>query len=168
MIYNGFFSLWTNTMNRCNALNLPTLLAPLLIATLGLFQTVAYAQTDTQADPAAKRRFPTASLRGELIVTAPPDILLDGRPDRLSPGARIRNTDNQMVLTGSLTNQPVVVNYVRDPMGQVSEVWVLTADEARENRRGLFDIITNYNTNSTPAHPDDGKTPYDQLPAYGK
>ena len=159
-------------MNRCNARTLPILLAPLLIAALGLLQTVAYAQTDTQTDPAAKRRFPASSLRGEMVVTAPPEILMDDRPDRLSPGARIRDAENRMVVSGALANQRVVVNYVRDPMGYVSEAWILTQEEAREEvsgkRRGLFDIITNYNKNSTPAHPDDGTTPYDQLPAYGK
>jgi hypothetical protein len=155
-------------MNRCNARTLLRPLVPLVIVTLGLLQAVAHAQTTPQADPAAKRRFPTASLRGEMVVTAPPEILMDDRPDRLSPGARIRDTENRMVVSGTLANQRVVVNYVRDHMGQVSEAWILTQEEARERRRGLFEIITNYNTNSTPAHPDDGKTPYDQLPAYGK
>lgn len=158
-------------MNRCTARTLLRQFVPLValvIAALGLLQTVVHAQTNAQTEAVAKRRFPTTSLRGEMVVTSPPEILMDDRPDRLSPGARIRDTENRMVVSGALANQRVVVNYVRDPMGQVSEAWILTQEEAREKRRGLFETITNYITGDTPPPADDGKTPYNQLPAYGK
>ena len=64
-----------------------------------------------------------------MAVTAPPEITLDGQADRLSPGARIRNVQNLVVMSGSLAGQTVPVVYRRDPSGMVHEVWMLTEDE---------------------------------------
>ncbi|WBY03730.1 hypothetical protein PE066_09420 [Ramlibacter tataouinensis] len=64
-----------------------------------------------------------------LVVTAPPDITLDGQPDRLSPGARIRGTNNLVLLSGSVVGQTLPVVYRRDAAGLVHEAWVLTEDE---------------------------------------
>ena len=145
-------------------------MAPLLLALLTLAQMPAHAQSDdaNQAGQAGKRQFPKSALRGEMVVTAPPEVFIDDRAERLSPGARIRDTQNHMALTGPYLNQKVVVNYVRDNMGQISEVWILTAEEARDKRTGWLETIINYTTGSTPPPSDDGKTPYNQLPAYRK
>ena len=64
-----------------------------------------------------------------LTVTAPPQISLNGQPDRLSPGARIRATNNMLVMSGSVVGQALPVVVRRDPMGLVHEVWVLTEEE---------------------------------------
>ena len=64
-----------------------------------------------------------------LKVTTPPQVTLDGKPDRLSPGARIRGTNNLMLLSGSVVGQALPVVYRRAAMGLVHEVWVLTEDE---------------------------------------
>lgn len=64
-----------------------------------------------------------------MAVTTPPDIALDGQPDRLSPGARIHNVQNLVVMSGSLAGQTVPVVYRRDAAGMVHEVWMLTEDE---------------------------------------
>jgi len=64
-----------------------------------------------------------------LTVTLPPQISLNGQPDRLSPGARIRGTHNMLVMSGSVVGQALPVVYRRDPMGLVHEVWVLTEEE---------------------------------------
>ena len=70
---------------------------------------------------------------GLMAVSAtPPIISMDGKPDRLSPGARIRDLNNMLVLTGGLANQTVHTVYRRDPSGLVHEVWLLTADEYRK------------------------------------
>jgi len=76
------------------------------------------------------RPFPPQAERGLLIVTQPPDLLLNGKPDRLSPGARILGTNNMLVLSGQLIGQKAVVNFVREPNGQVHQVWILTEAEA--------------------------------------
>ncbi len=76
------------------------------------------------------RNFPATALRGDIVVTAPPELLLNKRPARLAPGARIRGTDNMLVLSGVAANRPLVVNYTLDLQGQLLDVWVLSAAEA--------------------------------------
>jgi hypothetical protein len=79
-----------------------------------------------------QRNFPDTSLRGEMVVVQPPDITLNGRQARLAPGARIRDVDNRLVLSGSIAGSPVTVNYTIDPFGLVKDVWLLRDDEARK------------------------------------
>jgi len=75
------------------------------------------------------REAPADVRPARMTVAAPPEIALDGKADRLSPGARIRNTQNLVVLSGSLAGQTVPVVYRRDAAGLVHEAWILTEDE---------------------------------------
>lgn len=75
------------------------------------------------------RNFPATALRGEIVVQQPPELLLNGRPARLSPGARIRGENNMMMVSGALTNQRLLVHYTVDLSGLIGEIWVLTAAE---------------------------------------
>jgi hypothetical protein len=115
-------------MNRCNACfsSLPSrrqLLLGILAATLlGQFAP-ASAQINV-------RPFPQNAQRAVMAVTYPPIIQLNGRPERLSPGARIRGQNNLLQLSGSLVGQNLLVNFVRTPSGEVHEVWILTEAEA--------------------------------------
>ena len=79
----------------------------------------------------AQRVFEDNALRGELVVKAPPEALLNGKPVRLAPGARIRNQQNLLQVSGALLERKLVVNYTLNGMGQVSDVWLLTEEEAR-------------------------------------
>jgi len=87
------------------------------------------------ASPAAAqltvRPFPIAAKRGAMQVTNPPDMVLDGRAERLSPGARIRDPNNMLVMSGAIIGQNLLVNYVREPQGLIHEVWILTEAEAK-------------------------------------
>ena len=84
----------------------------------------------TAALPAhAQRVFQANALRGELIVTQPPEVLLNDKPARLAPGARIRNPQNLIQLSGTLVSQRVTVNYTLDAMGMLRDVWILTDAE---------------------------------------
>ena len=76
------------------------------------------------------RPFPKNALRGNLQVIHAPDVLLDGQAARLSPGARIRGTNNLLVLSGTLTGVKSVVNYTLDNAGQLKDVWLLRNEEA--------------------------------------
>ena len=76
------------------------------------------------------RPFPASALRGALQVTQAPELELNGQPARLSPGARIRGTNNMLQLSASLTGQSLLVHYTLEPSGLVHEVWILTPDEA--------------------------------------
>ena len=81
-----------------------------------------------------QREFPTAAKRAVLEVTAPPEVLLNGAPARLSPGARIHGVTNTLVMSGQMVGQRLVVNYVRDTLGLVHQVWILSPDEAQKKR----------------------------------
>jgi hypothetical protein len=154
-------------MNRCTSRLTPFLMA--LAASAGLLGLPALAQTDPDAPAKLNvRQFPAKALRGEMVVLAPPVISMDGKQDRLSVGARIRDVNNNFVLSTPFLNQKLLVNYVRDNTGLVQEVWILNAEEAKEKRAGnngntLFNFVTD---SSTKAPADNGKTPYNQLPAY--
>lgn len=113
------------------------------------------------------RQFPAAAKRGTLEVTQPPNILINGQAERLSPGARIKNPNNMIVLSGSLVGQALLVNYLRDPQGQIHEVWLLNPAEAQQKRTGM-EAVTNFVFGSDADKPktDDGTTPFDPLPKF--
>ncbi|MES2977658.1 MAG: hypothetical protein V4731_04480 [Pseudomonadota bacterium] len=150
-------------MNRC-ALHLLSLLLVASFASPVLAQP-ASSQAD---DPGSSRQFPANALRGVLQVTQPPEVLIDGVPSRLAPGARIKNASNTDVLSGALVDQAVVVNYVREPSGQVHQVWILSAEEARQKRASASGTSAWDRFFGTPSATPaiDANTPYDQLPRY--
>jgi hypothetical protein len=78
-----------------------------------------------------QRNFPADALRGTLVVTAPPEVTLNGQAARLAPGARIRGQNNMLEMSGSLVGISLVVNYTADTSGLVKDVWILTPDETR-------------------------------------
>ena len=103
-------------MNRC----FRTLLGPVAVfLTLGL----------AQAQDIIRQTIPGDAKLGVMQVTLPPEVLLDGKVDRLSPGARIRAENNMMVVSGTLSGQALLVAYVREPQGMLHEVWILNAAE---------------------------------------
>ena len=103
-------------MNRC----FRTLLAP-----VALVLTLASAQ----AQDIIRQTIPGNAKLGVLHVTLPPEVLMDGKVDRLSPGARIRAENNMTVMSGALSGQQLLVAYVREPSGLLHEVWILNAAE---------------------------------------
>ncbi len=82
------------------------------------------------AQLAPSRPFPATALRGELVVTQPPEALLNGRPVRLSPGSRLRGDDNLIHTPASVAGRKLLVHYTTDLQGNVHDVWVLSAAEA--------------------------------------
>ena len=150
-------------MNRC--LSVPILrflrtLIAILVWGASFSPGLATAQT-------LPRQFPAAAKRGLLEVTLPPAVLINGRPERLAPGARIKGVNNLLVMSASLVGASVLVNYMRDPQGQIGEVWILSKEEAQEQRSGM-ETVRNFRFESDADKPktDDGKTPFDQLPKY--
>ena len=115
------------------------------------------------------RNFPIGTLRGEITFINVPQIQLDGQPARLSPGSRIQSAQRMLVTPAALAGQTYVVNYMKDSMGLVRDVWILSVDEARTKRQGAERPFLNFwpfVANTGPR--DDGNTPFDQLPRYGQ
>jgi hypothetical protein len=125
-------SLWIHTMNRCISL-LTTILALGLLAAGAQAQTTTSRKEVTLSDGtvAVVRTFPGNISRGTLVVQTPPDVLLDDKADRLSPGSRIRGANGMLTLSASLVGQTLSVVYTREPNGMLHDVWVLTEVEAQ-------------------------------------
>lgn len=117
-------------MNRCTP---PAFLARrhAVVLAVGLLGAGLATQALAQNQP---RLFPAKALRGTLVVTQPPLVSMDGKATQLSPGARIRGTNNMLLLSGGLVNQTLTVNYTLEAHGMVHDVWVLTEAEAAEKR----------------------------------
>ena len=138
---------------------------PFVFLTAGL---VSVASAQTEESKPNIRQFPKEAKRGELVVLTAPDIAMDGKPDRLSPAVRIRDINNFLVLSGTLANQKLVINYLRDNIGLVHNVWVLNAEEIKQKMPGQPDgVLSNIRSMfETPTVKDDGNTPFNQLPKY--
>ena len=120
-------------MNRCiRALSALSLLAALPLG--GMAQTSPTTQqlTDsTGTAVVAVRTFPPKSLRGTLQVLAPPEVLLNNKVARLSPGARIRGANGMLAMSSAMVGLTLPVVYLLEPQGMLHEVWVLTEVEAK-------------------------------------
>ena len=75
------------------------------------------------------RFFTPTTLRGELVVTQHPDVLLNGKYARLAPGSRIKGDTNLLVQPGAITGQKFIVHYTVESSGLIMDVWVLNAAE---------------------------------------
>ena len=94
---------------------------------LSLAATAAVAQITTE------RGAPLGVKPAVIAVSAtPPIIQVDGKDDRFSPGARIRDRQNLLVLTGSLAGKSIYTVYKRDSAGLVHDVWLLNEEEFRK------------------------------------
>ena len=136
----GPVSLWVYTMNRCPAGHatgprpLPagriTRRRSLLGAAAGLLVLLAVSPTAWSQSEPGHRVFPAQALRGELAVQGFPEVLLNGRVDRLAPGARIRGADNMLQTPAALAGLKLTVHYTREAgTGLLMDVWILNAVE---------------------------------------
>ncbi len=117
-------------MTRCyRTLSARLLAAALLASTFAATPLLAQAADDVIVPMAIGRTLPPASLRGEIVLTNPPEVTLNGKPDRLAPGSRIRGMNNMLVMPGAAIGQKLIVNYTRESYGLIMDVWVLRDDE---------------------------------------
>ena len=78
-----------------------------------------------------QRAFPTNALRGALVFGEYPQVKLNGTVTQLSPGSRVRDQDNRIVMAATLAGARVLVHYTLDFGGaQVGDVWILRPEEA--------------------------------------
>jgi len=88
-----------------------------------LVSTAAHAQ-------AVQRNFPADALRGTIVIGQMPEILVNSKPARLGPGARIRDQSNMQPRPAELIGQKFIAHYTVDTQGFVKDVWILTDAEA--------------------------------------
>ncbi len=97
------------------------------MATLALAAPLFAAAQDARAIP-----IPVNTLRGEIAFGQPPEVQLNGKPARLAPGARIKDPNNMLVLSGALAGGKYKVNYTVDTYGLLMDVWLLSKSEAAQ------------------------------------
>lgn len=123
-------------MQRCpNPLRLPALWwgCALLLAGAAV---QAHAAGAPVAAAAGQRTFPAAAQHGRLKILDRMQAELNGKPIQVAPGLRIFNPNNALVFAHSLIGQTLQVNYVIEPgTGWLHTVWLLTADEAAQQRK---------------------------------
>ena len=76
-----------------------------------------------------QRNFTAKALRGEVVFGTPPEVTLNGKPARLAPGARIRDENNLLLMSGALVGRKLVVNYTTELEGMLLDVWILSRSE---------------------------------------
>jgi hypothetical protein len=161
------------TMNRClfavfKSLPLFALgLSTSLMAQSQMSEPLPVNEQALQVGVPGLRKFPDKALRGKMKVVQAPEILIDGKRERLSPGSRIRDPQQRLVMSASITNVELIVNFVRNPLGEVQEVWILTELEIKQKlKTNTPDRNFTFASEEGAAKQDDGKTPFNQLPSY--
>ena len=110
-------------MNRCSKIASSTV----FIAACAL---LAGAGALFSSEVRAERAFPLKTERGQMAFIELPDVLINGKPERLAHSVRVRDERNAIVMPGIVNGRSVVVNYLRSPRGTVSDVWILSPQEA--------------------------------------
>jgi hypothetical protein len=80
------------------------------------------------------RTVPPEAKRGTISHVQEMVVQIDGKPQRLSPGAQIRDTENRLVLPIALPPKSDV-KYLLDGVGNVHRVWILSAAESAQADR---------------------------------
>ena len=78
----------------------------------------------------ADRNFPQQATRGDMKAYEYPAMKIGDKTYRLSPGSRIFNRHNLIIMPASLQIQTAPIMYTLDIRGDLASVWLLTDDEA--------------------------------------
>ncbi len=78
----------------------------------------------------AERVFPQQAKRGDMKAYEYPSMKIGDNIYRLSPGSRIFNEQNLIIMPASLQIQAAPVMYTLDIRGDLSSIWLLSVDEA--------------------------------------
>ncbi len=71
-------------------------------------------------------------MRGEMKSHAYPYVKVGGKTLRVAPGGRIFNQQNLIIMPAALQSQTAQIMYTTDMNGDLSRVWLLTAEEAAQ------------------------------------
>ena len=100
-------------------------------------------QAQAQAQPApavaataaGTRNFPPDAQRGKLVIGTMPEVMLNNKPMRTTPGFRLFSAEGRLLMAHQLAGQNLLVNYQIEPSTQwLHTAWVLTPAEAALKR----------------------------------
>lgn len=94
-------------------------------AALALALSAATAQT---------RAIPDFAQRGYVSHVSGAQVMVEGQPMLLSPGALIRAQNNLLIQPAAMPPGSVLADFVIDGNGQVARIWILTEEEAAQPR----------------------------------
>jgi hypothetical protein len=83
------------------------------------------------AATAQLRTIPKEARQGVIRHLQDMHVEIDGKPQRLAPGAQIRSLQNRIIVPSAIP-AGVVVKYVFDNEGLVRNVWIVTEQEAAQ------------------------------------
>ena len=72
---------------------------------------------------------PVKAKRADITFNGTAEILVDGKPQRLAPGARITDRNSMLALPGTLKGTAKTKYTLEDTTGMVMLVWILTERE---------------------------------------
>ena len=98
-----------------------------------LLSAIAAAAVATSAS-AQLRSIPDDAQRGTIRHLQDMVVEVDGKPQRLSPGAQIRDPDNRLVVPASVA-PGTIVRYRVDAEGLIHQVWILSPGELSEREK---------------------------------
>ena len=95
--------------------------------------------------------------------------MLNGVRIPVSPGSRIKDQHNRMLVSTQLTGKEFHVMYTRDAMRQIADIWLLSEYEAQHavSPKQKRDLQLRY-MGIDPTHKIDPLTPYNQLPKFSR
>ena len=102
--------------------------------TLPLFVALSLALGAASAQQQRPVALPANATYGELKAFQYPQAQIDKRILRLAPGARLYDTRN-LIITPNMVPSRAQVLYRLDINGQVSQMWLLSAEEAAAAKR---------------------------------
>jgi hypothetical protein len=95
-----------------------------IIFALALILSLAWASSALAA-----RLLPDGVQVGQISGASYPQVRLNGTVRMLAPGSIIYDENNRTILGGNLP-QSAKVFYLLDSQGQVSKIWIMTAEES--------------------------------------
>ena len=82
------------------------------------------------APASAERNFPPTAIRGDMKAIKFPAMKIGDKAYRLSPGSRVYNKQNLIIMPVAVQNTPTPIMYTLDTRGDLAQVWLLTSEEA--------------------------------------
>jgi hypothetical protein len=74
-------------------------------------------------------QIPAVATRADITFQGSADVVVDGKAARLAPGVRIFDTNNMLVMYGSLSGTVKAKLVLETTSGLVQSVWILTDRE---------------------------------------